>query len=83
MFDENIFLEYYKLIPIPAIKWVKLKQFSQLTGITEMAVRKKRHEGKWGEQIVKTAKDGMLYVNIEELLRNIKDGSNCLDTPGC
>ncbi len=31
-----------------------------------MAVRKKRHEGKWGEQIVKTAKDGMLYVNIEE-----------------
>lgn len=37
-----------ELKAIPAIKWVKLKQFSQLTGITEMAVRKKRHEGKWG-----------------------------------
>ncbi|HMT02189.1 MAG TPA: hypothetical protein PKD00_02590 [Burkholderiales bacterium] len=51
------------LIPI---KWVKLNQFSKLTGITENAVRKKRHEGKWGEKIVKTAKDHMLYVNIEE-----------------
>ena len=48
------------------IKWIKLKQFCNLTGITEMAVRKKRHEGRWGEQIVKTARDGMLYVNIEE-----------------
>lgn len=54
------------MVAVPAIKWVKLKQFSQLTGITETAVRKKRHEGKWSEQIVKTAKDGMLYVNIEE-----------------
>ena len=61
-----------ELKAIPAIKWVKLKQFSQLTGITEMAVRKKRHEGKWGEQIVKTAKDGMLYVNIEEYQRWIE-----------
>ncbi|MDQ5921166.1 MAG: hypothetical protein QG673_1222 [Pseudomonadota bacterium] len=51
---------------VPAIKWVKLNRFCQLTGITEMAVRKKRHEGKWNEQIVKCAKDGMLYVNIEE-----------------
>ena len=58
-----------ELKAIPAIKWVKLKQFSQLTGITEMAVRKKCHEGKWDEQIVKTAKDGMLYVNIEEYQR--------------
>lgn len=48
------------------ITWVKLKKFSELTGITEMAVRKKRHEGKWGEHIVRTAKDGMLYVNLEE-----------------
>jgi len=53
-------------ITVVPIKWLKLKKFSQLTGITEMAVRKKRQDGKWGEQIVKSAKDGMLYVNIEE-----------------
>jgi hypothetical protein len=53
-------------ITVIPIKWVKLKQFSQLTGITEIAVRKKRQDGKWGEKIVKTAKDGMLYVNIDE-----------------
>ena len=51
---------------LTSIKWVKLKRFSQLTGISQMAVRKKRHEGKWGEQIVKASIDGMLYVNIEE-----------------
>lgn len=37
------------LIPI---KWVKLNQFSKLTGISENAARKKRHEGRWGEHIV-------------------------------
>jgi len=48
------------------IRWVRLMKFCELTGISEIAVRKKRHEGKWTEEIVKTAKDGMLYVNIEE-----------------
>lgn len=57
---------------IPALKWIKLKLFCQLTGITEMAVRKKRNEGKWSEQIVKRAKDGMLYVNIEEYYKWIE-----------
>ncbi|MFN8770503.1 MAG: hypothetical protein ACK5Z5_08720 [Neisseriaceae bacterium] len=61
-----------EIITLPVLKWVKLKQFCNLTGITEMAVRKKRHEGKWGEQIVKSAKDGMLYVNIEEYYKWIE-----------
>ncbi|MFN8770918.1 MAG: hypothetical protein ACK5Z5_04660 [Neisseriaceae bacterium] len=61
-----------EIITLPVPRWVKLKQFCNLTGITEMAVRKKRHEGKWSEQIVKTAKDGMLYVNIEEYYKWIE-----------
>lgn len=55
-----------------AIKWVKLKKFCQLTGITELAVRKKRYTGKWGEKIIKPAKDGMLYVNLEEYYKWIE-----------
>ena len=61
--DTNLNINNAGLI---AIKWVKLKKFSQLTGISEMAVRKKRHEGKWDDKIVKVLADGMLYVNIEE-----------------
>lgn len=54
------------------IKWMKLKQFSNLTGISEIAVRKKRQDGKWSERIVKLAKDGMLYVNLEEYYKWIE-----------
>lgn len=56
----------------PVIKWVKLKQFCQLTGLTENAVHKKRQNGKWGNNIVKVAKDGMLYVNLEEYYKWIE-----------
>lgn len=49
-----------------SVKWIRLKQFSQFTGITELAVRKKRHNNIWGENIVKLGKDGLLYVNIRE-----------------
>lgn len=52
--------------PVPALGWIKLKRFEQLTGYSANAVHCKRKKGVWKEgDIWRKAPDGNVLVHFE------------------
>jgi hypothetical protein len=52
----------------PALKWVKLKKYCELSGDTPSAVRNRRKRGQWLNGVQATlAPDGNLWINLTEV----------------
>lgn len=57
----------------PAVGLVTVKKASELIGLSEKAIRRKREEGVWRQgKEIELGPDGRVYVNLQEYEKWVK-----------
>lgn len=63
-----------KHIPSPAVGWITLRQWCELTGETEKAVRRRREKGIWYDGRHTRLRDRRIWVNYEAAQEWVETG---------